>query len=133
MLFSKGIYYEIAKIHDHVGVIRSFMRYHSVKRGLTLVRLCIIGYSAVTLTLLFMISVVEKKLKAAQELSENFEVSRTLIVIANFSSEKKFRLEFWLFMNLKYAPFPLASLQTLTQPRHTAVLYSRHNTVDTFY
>ena len=39
ILFSKGIYYEIAKIHDHVGVIRSFMRYHSVKRGLTLVRL----------------------------------------------------------------------------------------------
>ena len=62
--------------------------------------------SAVTLTLLFMISVVEKKLKAAQELSENFEVSRTLIVIANFSSEKKIRLEVWLFMNLKYAPFP---------------------------
>ena len=89
---------------------------------------CIIGYSAVTLTLLFMISVVEKKLKAVQELSENFEVSRTLTVIANFSSEKKIRLEVWLFMNLKYAPFPLASLQTLTQPRHTPVLCSRHNT-----
>ena len=64
---------------------------------------CIIGYSAVTLTLLFMISVVEKKLKAAQELSENFEVSRTLIVLAIFF-HKKIRLEVWL----KVCPLPFS-------------------------
>ena len=57
---------------------------------------------AVTLTLLFMISVVEKKLKAAQELSENFEVSRTLIVLAVFFQKKKLD---WKF-GLKYATFP---------------------------